>query len=99
MAGITAESLAIFAQTFGIIARAEFGDKTQFSTLTMSAATGEVLMVFLGMILAMALMTALGITAGKYIAKHAPKKWIKIGSGALFVVFGAIFLLRAFWIT
>lgn len=85
----------VFATIFGSAALMEMGDKTQFSTLTMSAATGEVLMVFIGMILAMALMTALGIVAGKYIAKYAPKKWIKVGSGALFVIFGAIFLLQA----
>ena len=88
-----------FATVFASAALMELGDKTQFTALALSAESGQMLMVFLGTVGAMALMTALGIVAGKYIAKHAPKKWIKIGSGALFVVFGAIFLLRAFWIT
>lgn len=88
-----------FAMVFGSAALMELGDKTQLTALGLSAESGQMLMVFLGTVGAMALMTALGIIAGKYIAKHAPKKWIKIGSGALFVIFGVLFLLQAFGIS
>ncbi len=86
---------AAFA-VFATAALMEMGDKTQLYALSSSAATREPLMVFLGTVGAMALMTALGILAGSRIAKYAPKKYIKIGAGALFILFGVLALLQAF---
>lgn len=77
--------------TFSLIALAEFGDKTQLAVIALSARYDRV-KVFTGVILAFALVTALGVLVGGVIYKYIPQEIIRILAGLLFVAFGIITL-------
>jgi putative Ca2+/H+ antiporter (TMEM165/GDT1 family) len=49
----------------------------------------------LGVILALTLQTALGVVFGKLLCRYVSKKYIKIGSGIIFLAFGALFFFGA----
>jgi putative Ca2+/H+ antiporter (TMEM165/GDT1 family) len=52
-------------------------------------------MVFVGVMLALALLTAIGIAVGVVISRFVPMRYVKIGSSVVFVVFGILFLWGA----
>lgn len=78
--------------TFSMIALAEMGDKTQLSAVTLSAKYHSPYMVFLGALLALGLMSLLGVLAGEKLCKIMPLSKIKMGAGLLFILFGILFL-------
>jgi putative Ca2+/H+ antiporter (TMEM165/GDT1 family) len=53
------------------------------------------IMVFVGVVLALALLTAIGIAVGVMISRFVPMRYIEIGSSVVFIVFGILFLARA----
>ena len=57
----------VFLTTFGLLFLAEFGDKTQLAVITMTAQTRKPVGVFLGAVLALALVTVLGVAFGHFI--------------------------------
>lgn len=81
-----------FVSTFGMIALAEMGDKTQLSAITLSAKYDSPYMVFAGAILALSAISLLGIFAGRKLCEIVPISKIKIGAGALFILFGILFI-------
>lgn len=81
--------------SFGIIALAELGDKTQLSVIALAAEYDAPLTVFIGVMPALALLTAIGIAAGTIISRYIPMKYVKIGSSIVFTVFGVLFLWAA----
>jgi len=78
--------------TFSMITLAEMGDKTQLSAITLSAKYDSPYLVFLGAVLALASISLLGILLGKKLCEIVPLSKIKLGAGALFIVFGVLFL-------
>ncbi len=78
--------------TFSMIALAEMGDKTQLSAVTLSAKYDSPYLVFLGALLALGLISLLGVLAGEKLCKIMPLSKIKMGAGALFILFGITFL-------
>ena len=82
--------------SFLLIGVLEFGDKTQLAIIALSAEYGASVQVFVGMMLAFALLTALGAVFGKIISKYISARYIKIGASLIFVVFAVLFLLEAF---
>jgi putative Ca2+/H+ antiporter (TMEM165/GDT1 family) len=62
----------------------------------LSAEYGAPVQVFIGAVLAFALLTALGVVFGKIISKYISASYIKIGASLIFVLFGVLFLLEAF---
>jgi putative Ca2+/H+ antiporter (TMEM165/GDT1 family) len=74
----------------------ELGDKTQLAVLALSAKYGAPVQVFMGAMLAFALLTALGVVLGKIISRYVSARYIKIGASLIFVVFGILFLFQAF---
>ena len=83
----------IFFATFVTIFLAELGDKTQLAVITLSGGTPSRLSVFLGGALALALVTLIGVLAGSGLAHLINPRYIKLGGGALFIVFGVLLLL------
>lgn len=80
-----------FLTTFGLIAIAELGDKTQLTVIALSAGYDRV-KVFTGVILAFILVTGLGVLVGNTIFRFIDPDLIKILAGLLFVVFGILTL-------
>ncbi len=78
--------------TFGMIALAEMGDKTQLSAITLVAKYDSPYLVFAGAVLALGFISLLGILAGKKLCEIMPLSKIRIGAGALFILFGILFL-------
>ena len=81
-----------FISTFSMITLAEMGDKTQLSAITLSAKFDSPYLVFIGAILALASISLLGILLGKKLCEIVPLSKIKLGAGALFILFGISFL-------
>ncbi len=78
--------------TFSMIALAEMGDKTQLSAITLVAKYDSPHLVFAGALIALGLISLLGILIGKKLCEIVPLSKIKIGAGALFILFGIMFL-------
>lgn len=78
--------------TFSMIALAEMGDKTQLSAITLVAKYDSPYLVFAGALLALALISLLGILAGKKLCEIVPLSKIRLGAGAMFILFGLSFL-------
>ena len=81
--------------SFLLIAIMELGDKTQLAVIALSAEYGAPIQVFLGVMLAFALLTALGAVFGKILSRYISARYIKIGASLIFVVFGVLFLFEA----
>lgn len=86
----------IFFQTFIMIFFAEFGDKTLFATIALTALYQKPLAVFVGALLAQA--TSHGIIAflgGRYLAQM-PDFTLKLFSSLVFFAIGALILWLGF---
>jgi putative Ca2+/H+ antiporter (TMEM165/GDT1 family) len=70
-------------------------DKTQLAVIALSVEYGAPLQVFLGVMLAFTLLTALGAVFGKIISKYISAQYLKTGASLIFIVFGVIFLFGA----
>ena len=79
---------------FGLVALMELGDRSQISVITLAAESGEALMVFIGAALGFMWLTALGAYFGQAIGERVPRRYIRLGSGLVFIAFGIVFLIR-----
>ena len=82
-----------FMTAFSLIALAELGDKTELAVIALSAQYHAPIMVFLGAVLGLGLVSALGVAIGGKLQTMVSMKKLRIGSGVLFLVFGVLFLL------
>ncbi len=81
--------------SFSMIVLMELGDKTQLSTIALTAQYELPLFVFAGVMLAFALVTALGATVGMALTKVVPLKYIQLASGIVFILLGFVFLVTS----
>jgi len=81
------ESVAvIFCTTFVTIFLAEIGDKTQLSTLLMSAESHAPWVVFLGSGAALITTSLLGVLLGSWIAKRVSPKTVEKSAGVMLLL-------------
>lgn len=80
--------------TFGAIFVAELGDKTQLATLAMAANSRARWLVFAGAALALCATSAIAVLAGGAVTRVVPGPWLRRIAGAVFIVMGALYLLR-----
>jgi putative Ca2+/H+ antiporter (TMEM165/GDT1 family) len=80
----------IFGSTFLTIFLAEFGDKTQLSTLLMSAESQSPWVVFLGAGTALISTSLLGVILGQWLAKRFAPKTLEKAAGASLLVISAM---------
>ena len=80
---------AIVSQSFVMTFLAEWGDRTQFATVSL-AAVHSPLSVIIGGVLGHAICAAIAVYAGKAIAARLSEKVITTIGGMLFLVFAAV---------
>jgi putative Ca2+/H+ antiporter (TMEM165/GDT1 family) len=86
------QELKIFASTFATIFLAELGDKTQLTTLLMSAESQSPWIVFLGAGSALIATTLLGVLVGRWLSKRMSLERLETIVGGL-LLFIAVLLL------
>ncbi len=79
--------------SFALFALMEFGDKTHIAVITLSMKNRPV-NVFVGALLAFAVVDGASIAVGGLVSKYLPTFWINVGSGVLFLIFGVLTLLN-----
>jgi len=82
--------------SFFLISVMELGDKTQFAVIALAADYDAPLQVFIGIMLAFTLLTALAAGLGSFICRYVSSRYVKIGAALIFIIFGLIFLTQAF---
>lgn len=85
-----------FHAAFVLILLAELGDKTQIAA-GLFATQYNLLLVFVGVMAALAVLTGSAIVVGKKLKEYVHEKYLKWGSGILFFVIGIGTLLSLFF--
>ncbi|MEH2119508.1 TMEM165/GDT1 family protein [Nostoc sp.] len=85
--------VVVFGTTFVTIFLAEIGDKTQLSTLLMSAQSHSPWVVFIGSAAALITTSLLGVLLGSWIATRLSPKTIEKSAGVMLLVIS----LMLFW--
>jgi putative Ca2+/H+ antiporter (TMEM165/GDT1 family) len=80
----------VFGATFGLLALAEMGDKTQLAVLARASAAQGPWAVFAGAVLALAGVTALGVAGGEGLVRLLPERSLHWLAAGTFVVMGAL---------
>uniref|UniRef100_K3WA02 GDT1 family protein n=1 Tax=Globisporangium ultimum (strain ATCC 200006 / CBS 805.95 / DAOM BR144) TaxID=431595 RepID=K3WA02_GLOUD len=78
--------MQVFSQTFLMTFLAEWGDRSQIATVTLSA-TKDAFGVTLGAILGHSMCTGIAVIGGKFLATRISEKTVTLIGGALFVLF------------
>lgn len=79
----------VLIEAFSLTFVAEWGDRTQFATIALAAVHHPVGVV-LGATLGHAVCAAIAVACGKLIAGRISERWLTIGGGLLFIVFGLV---------
>jgi len=80
--------------TFGSVFLAELGDKTQLATLCFAAGKNTLVPVFIGSSLALVTSSLLACLLGSTLIKILPIRWVHLGAGVIFIVLGALLVVR-----
>lgn len=84
--------LGIFSTTFITVFLAELGDKTQLTTLLMSAESQTPWVVFMGAAAALVLTSILGVLVGQWCARYLSPKFLQRAAGiSLLLIAGWLF--------
>jgi putative Ca2+/H+ antiporter (TMEM165/GDT1 family) len=84
----------VFFTTLFLILVAEFGDKTQIAVAGLAGSMAP-LPVWIGATLALVLVSALGVWAGRTILQRLPLRWLHRVGGGIFLVFAVLAGWRA----
>ena len=88
--------IRVLLTTFGVIFLAEMGDKTQLAAMTMAAQTKRPWAVFIGAVLALASVSAVGVLVGSVIGDYVPLIWVKRVAALAFIIIGFLMLANKF---
>ncbi|MDE5109123.1 MAG: TMEM165/GDT1 family protein [Trichodesmium sp. St17_bin3_1_1] len=88
---------AVFASTFVTILLAEIGDKTQLTTLLMTAESQSPWIVFVGASLALVTTSLLGVLLGKWLASHLSPKTIERSAGVVLLLISLTLIFEVFY--
>jgi putative Ca2+/H+ antiporter (TMEM165/GDT1 family) len=77
-----------FISAFSLITISEFGDKTQITTILLSAEYNAPISVLLGVMLALGCISGAAIILGDKVSKKFPIKKVRIISGIVFIIVG-----------
>jgi len=85
----------IFFTTLLLILVAEFGDKTQIAVAGLAGSMAPI-PVWIGASIALVMVSALGVWAGRTVLQRLPLPWLHRAGGGIFLVFAAMAAWRAF---
>ncbi len=85
--------VSVFGSTFLTIFLAELGDKTQVTTLLMSAESHSPWMVFAGAGTALVATSLIGVLLGQWLAKWLSPKTLETSAGVTMLIISAL----VFW--
>ena len=85
----------IFMTTLMLILVAEFGDKTQIAVAGLAGSMDPV-PVWVGATIALVMVSALGVWAGRTVLQGLPMHWLHRAGGGIFLMFAAMAAWRAF---
>ena len=80
-------NIILFGEIFLMNFLAEWGDKSQFTTVALSSSGGSTLAVLLGGVLGHALCTGIAVTIGTAASEHIPESYLRVAGGSLFLLF------------
>ena len=80
----------VMLSTFALLFVAELGDKTQLAVINMTAKHKSPLPVFLGAVLALSLVTAIGVVLGEGLTRLVPTNVLQKIAAVLFVGMGIL---------
>jgi len=86
-------NFSILLQAFSLTFLAEWGDRTQISTIAL-AASHQPVGVTVGAILGHGICTAIAVIGGRLIAGRISEKWVTALGGVLFLIFGVVAILK-----
>jgi len=81
--------------TFAIIFLAELGDKTQLMVMSLSAKSKAPHMIFLGAAGALIASSLIAVVAGDSFLRHIPVRYLRLGTGLMFLMIGATLVYRS----
>ena len=84
----------IFFTTLLLLFVAEFGDKTQIAVAGLASSLAP-LAVWVGATLALLIVSALGVWAGRTLLQRLPMHWLHRLGGGIFLIFAALAAWRA----
>jgi len=89
-------TLVVFGTTFITIFLAEIGDKTQLSTLLMSAESHQPWVVFIGSAAALITTSLLGVLLGGWIASKLSPKTVEKSAGVMLLLISVMLFWDVF---
>ncbi len=84
----------IFFTTLLLILVAEFGDKTQIAVAGLAGSMAPI-PVWVGATIALVMVSALGVWAGRTVLQRLPLHWLHRAGGGIFLVFATMAAWRA----
>lgn len=84
----------VFFTTLLLILVAEFGDKTQIAVAGLAGSMASI-PVWVGATVALVMVSALGVWAGRTVLQRLPLHWLHRAGGAVFLIFAAMAAWRA----
>ena len=90
--GVATDRRSIVLSVAGAMFVAELGDKTMLATATL-AAQGSPVNTGVGATVGIILSGALGVLLGRVFGARLPERITRLGSAALFALFGAVLLV------
>jgi Ca2+/H+ antiporter, TMEM165/GDT1 family len=87
------EEFGIFASTFFTIFLAELGDKTQVTTLLLSAQSHAPWIVFAGAGSALVATSLLGVLVGRWLAQRVAPRTLEVAAGGLLLLLAGLLVL------
>ena len=84
----------VLLTTIFVFFMAEMGDKTQLATVALGARYNDIWMVTIGTTIGMLASNALAIFLGHKLLQRVPMQWVRRVASLLFIIFGAVILIR-----
>ncbi|NJL21425.1 MAG: TMEM165/GDT1 family protein [Leptolyngbyaceae cyanobacterium SM1_3_5] len=84
------QELQIFTSTFFAVFLAELGDKTQVTTLLISAQSQTPAIVFLGASVALIGTSLVGVLVGRWLSRHVSVKTLETATGVILLLIAAM---------